>query len=42
MSAAGEETGKNNREHTSTDHDFCLHVFSPYEIVPGTTPHLRN
>ncbi len=28
-SAASEETGKNDCEHTSTDHDFCLHVFSP-------------
>src|SRR5882762_5060617 len=42
ISAASEETSKSDCEHTSTDHDFCLHVFSPYEIVPGTTPHLQN
>src|SRR6266487_1636359 len=38
----GEQTYKSKREHTSTDHDFCLHVFSPYKIVPGITTTLTR
>src|SRR5260370_5486626 len=37
-----EQTGKSKREHTSTAHDFCVHVFSPYEIVPGITTTLAK
>jgi len=26
----GEQSGKSNREHTSTDYEFCIHIFLSY------------
>src|SRR5260370_504753 len=42
ISTTGEQTGKSKREHTLTAHDFCVHAFSPYEIVPGITTTLAK
>jgi len=38
----GEQTGKSNREHTSTDHMFCVHRVVSYRKRSWVTPHLQN
>src|SRR5258707_15617646 len=38
----GEQTGKSNREHTSTDYMFRVHRFSPIRLFLVSPPHLQS
>src|SRR5947209_17758968 len=42
IGAPGEQTGKSNREHPSTDHKFCVHGSLLIELNAflASTPHL--
>src|SRR6266851_5469828 len=42
IGTTGEQTGKSNHEHTSTDHMFCVHRVLSYLIVPGVTTTLTK